>query len=514
MSKAAGVFPAVIFLLWRYLYMSMINVTDLTFGYDGGYENVFEHASFRIDTDWRLGFTGRNGRGKTTFLNLLMGKYKYRGTISASVDFDYFPFPVENMNLFTIDVIYEHCNAEDWQIYRELSLLEVSEDVLYRPFCTLSEGERTKVMLAAMFLRENNFLLIDEPTNHLDYKARKNLCRYLCKKKGFILVSHDRALLDGCTDHTLSINRADIEVTAGNFSVWYENKERRDSYELSENERLKKDIKRLKEAEKRTSEWSDKAESRKIGINPAKTEKSLTRRPMEGRKAKKMMARSKSIQTRYENEIEEKSSLLKNIEQSAELKIGSDDFFTDKLVSLNNLSVFYGDKQVCSGVTFNVNKGDKIALTGRNGCGKSSILKLICGEDIAYTGTLIKSSRLKISYVSQSTEGLSGNLSEFAAKKGIDESLFKSILRKLDFKRSQFDLDMNEFSGGQKKKVLIAASLCEKANLFVWDEPLNFIDVISRIQLEEMLKNSNAAMIFVEHDMSFTENVATEIIEI
>ncbi len=494
--------------------MSMINVNDLTFGYDGSYENVFEHANFIIDTDWRLGFTGRNGRGKTTFLNLLMGKYKYSGTISASVEFDYFPFEVADDSLFTIDVIHEHCSAEDWQIYKELSLLEVNDDVLYRPFRTLSEGEQAKTMLAAMFLRENNFLLIDEPTNHLDYNARRSLGRYLCKKKGFILVSHDRALLDECTDHTLSINRANIEVTAGNFSVWYENKELRDNFELAENEKLKKDIKRLRDAQRRTAQWSEIAESRKIGIDPKKTEKSLTRRPMEGRKSKKMMARSKSIQTRYENEIEEKSALLKNLEQSAELKIGSDDFFTDTLVSLKDVSVFYGDKQVCSGVSFDVNKGDKIALVGRNGCGKSSVLKLICGENITYTGTLIRSDRLKISYVSQSTDGLCGSLSEYAQKKGIDESLFKSILRKLDFKRSQFDIDMNDFSGGQKKKALIAASLCEKANLFIWDEPLNFIDVISRIQLESMLKSCDAAMIFVEHDVSFTENVATDIVHI
>lgn len=493
--------------------MSLINVVNLTFGYDGSYDNVFENVSFQLDTDWKLGFTGRNGRGKTTFLNLLLGKYKYSGSISASVNFDYFPFSAD-MELFTIDVIHEHCDAEDWQIYKELSLLEVDEDVLYRAFGTLSDGERTKIMLAAMFLRENNFLLIDEPTNHLDYEARKTLGKYLNKKQGFILVSHDRALLDECTDHTLSINRANIDVTKGNFSVWYENKQLRDSFELAENEKLKKDIKRLKEAEKRTAEWSDAAEKRKIGFDPAKTEKSISRRTVESRKAKKMMARSKSIQTRRESAVEEKSVLLKNLEQSAELKIGSDDYFSDCLLELKDISISYGEKIVCSGISFNVNKGNRIALSGRNGCGKSSLLKLIIGENITYSGTIIKNNRLKISYVSQSTEGLSGSLSDYAREYGIDESLFKSILRKLDFSRSQFDIDMNQFSGGQKKKVLIARSLCEKAHLFIWDEPLNFIDVISRMQIEEMLRKSNVSMIFVEHDMSFTENIATRIVHI
>ena len=199
--------------------MSLINVTDLTFSYDGSYENIFENASFQLDTEWKLGFTGRNGRGKTTFLNLLLGKYTYKGKISASVSFEYFPFEVEDKTQFTIDVIRSYAESiENWKILRELNLLDVSEDILYRSFETLSNGERTKALLAALFLKENSFLLIDEPTNHLDAEARKAVCSYLNRKKGFILVSHDRAFLDGCIDHILSINRTDIETQKGNFS--------------------------------------------------------------------------------------------------------------------------------------------------------------------------------------------------------------------------------------------------------------------------------------------------------
>ena len=200
-------------------YMSLINVTDLPFSYDGSYENIFENASFQLDTEWKLGFTGRNGRGKTTFLNLLLGKYTYKGKISASVSFEYFPFEVEDKTQFTIDVIRSYAESiENWKILRELNLLDVSEDILYRSFETLSNGERTKALLAALFLKENSFLLIDEPTNHLDAEARKAVCSYLNRKKGFILVSHDRAFLDGCIDHILSINRTDIETQKGNFS--------------------------------------------------------------------------------------------------------------------------------------------------------------------------------------------------------------------------------------------------------------------------------------------------------
>ncbi|HBG9668237.1 TPA: ABC-F type ribosomal protection protein Lsa(E), partial [Enterococcus faecium] len=153
--------------------MSLINVSNLTFSYEGSYDNIFENVSFQIDTDWKLGFIGRNGRGKTTFLNLLLGKYAYSGNISSTVKFEYFPYDVEDKSLYTIEVMKSICTeCMDWEIFREISLLDVQEDALYRPFNTLSNGEQTKVLLAALFLTASCFLLIDEPTNHLDIDAR------------------------------------------------------------------------------------------------------------------------------------------------------------------------------------------------------------------------------------------------------------------------------------------------------------------------------------------------------
>ncbi|HDR5106016.1 TPA: ABC-F family ATP-binding cassette domain-containing protein, partial [Bacillus anthracis] len=199
--------------------MSMIKVQDLTFSYPGSFDNIFEDVNFQIDTDWKLGFIGRNGRGKTTFLNLLLGNYEYSGKILASVEFNYFPYPVADKNKFTHEILEEICpQAEGWEFLREISYLNVDAEVMYRPFKTLSNGEQTKVLLAALFLNEGQFLLIDEPTNHLDTDARKIVSDYLRKKKGFILISHDRIFLDGCVDHILSINRANIEVQSGDYS--------------------------------------------------------------------------------------------------------------------------------------------------------------------------------------------------------------------------------------------------------------------------------------------------------
>lgn len=486
--------------------MSMIKIENLTFSYPSSYDNIFEDANVQIDTDWKLGFVGRNGRGKTTLLNLLQGKYEYSGKIISSVQFDYFPYSVSDKGLMTGDILPEICPfAEEWELMRELSYLEVEQDVLWRPFETLSNGEQTKVMLAALFLNKGHFLLIDEPTNHLDTKAREIVSSYLKKKKGFILVSHDRYFLDGCVDHILSLNRANIEVQSGNFSSWMENFWRQQESEQAQNERLKKDIKRLRQAAKRSAVWAGKVEASKIGA----ADKGFV-----GHKAAKMMKRAKSIEARQNQAAQERSGLLKNIETAQELKILPLSYHTDTLVTFSETVVWYDRKMVCGPVSFPVQQGDRIVLEGRNGSGKSSLLKILAGESIQHTGTVTIGSGLVISYVPQDTSFLRGSLADFAEEHQIDETLFKTVLRKLDFERVQFEKDMADFSGGQKKKILIAKSLCQQAHLYVWDEPLNFVDVYSRIQIEELIREFSPTMLLVEHDRAFRDTVGTKIVSI
>ncbi len=520
--------------------MSQIIVNDLTFSYDTSYDTIFEHVSFQLDTDWKLGFVGRNGRGKTTFLHLLQGRYSYEGTITSSVEFSYFPFEVADMTENTLEVVrniiapysewesrMEECLAGsmdhsamecygrlqelyqshdgyiiDEMIEKEIGKLQVDPEVLARPFATLSFGERTKLSLAALFLKKNNFLLIDEPTNHLDMEGRQTLAEYLQTKKGFILVSHDRSFLDQCIDHVLSINRENIEVQKGNYSSWNQNKEYQDNYELEKNEQLKKDISVLAEAAKRAMGWSDRVEASKIGTHVAD-------RGAVGHKAAKMMKRAKSIEHRKLDAIEEKKGLLKNIEQTDTLKINIMDFPGKRFMEAENLSLFYGEHAAASDINFSVQRGARLAIQGKNGSGKTTLLKLLLGEEIAYTGRYYVAPGLKISYVSQDTSYLMGGLKDFASNYGLDETIFKTVLRQLDFSRVQFEKDIREFSGGQKKKVLLAKSLAEPAHVFIWDEPLNFVDVFSRMQIEELILKYQPTMIFVEHDRIFSEKIAT-----
>ncbi|MER2081590.1 MAG: ribosomal protection-like ABC-F family protein [Ruminococcus sp.] len=502
--------------------MSQISVNGLTFCYDGSFDNIFEDVSFSIDTDWKLGFIGRNGKGKTTFLNILMGKYFYIGSVSASVRFEYFPYQLSDEQIdmpasaFIADI---KPDCEEWRVIRELSLLSEEADILYRPFKTLSHGERTKVMLAVLFSGENDFLLIDEPTNHLDSNAREIVKEYLASKNGFILVSHNRDLLDHCIDHVLVLNRKSIDVQNGNFSVWWENKQRRDNFAIAENEKHKKEIKKMRQSAKRTAEWADKSERTKIGFDPIKEhDRSISARAYIGAKTKKMQKRVKEMQNRIAHEIEEKEGLLSDIERTAELKLSPLDHHKNILVNVRDYRFRYNDADhpILNQLTFDVKKGDRIALVGQNGCGKSTLIKRILQRagmdselgDFTESGELEVASGLIISSVSQDTSFLHGSIWDFCEEKGLDRTMFGALLRQLDLERVQFTKNMEDFSEGQKKKVLIASSLLTTAHLYIWDEPLNYIDIFSRMQIEKLLNEYQPTLLFVEHDVRFRELVA------
>lgn len=496
--------------------MSIISVNNLTYYYDGCDEAVYENVSFTLDTTWKTGLIGRNGRGKTTLLKLLTGELENGGAVNTKAEFLYFPFDVEDKNMSGSELIGIICpDVQEWEVIRELSYMDTDCDILYRPFSTLSGGEQTRLLLCLLFLRDNAFLLIDEPTNCLDLDAREAIGDYLKAKSGFILVSHDRDLLDKCTDHILSLNRSDTEIINGNYSVWKENFDRKEANELMRDKKLKSEIGHLKAAAERSKKWADTAESRKIGIDPTKTEKSLDRRAVEGAKAKAMMKRMKAVESRRQTAIDEKSELLKNREYIDTLKIPSIKAKSATVLSVQNLVPYYCDycdngNALCEPVSFTLSDGERLCLSGKNGCGKSTILKIIAGADISYSGSIAKAPGLKISVLPQDTNGLCGTLDEFSERLGVDSELVRAILAKLGFSRRELIGRTENLSAGQKKKVLIAGSLATPANLYIWDEPLNFVDIISRIQLERLLGANTPTMLLAEHDRYFCENTGTK----
>ena len=488
--------------------MALIDIKNLTFEYIGGLEPIFKDLNLQLDTDWKLGFIGRNGYGKTTFLNLLMGRYEYKGTINKAIPMAYFPFDIEDYNLDTINLLeLLQPGFETWKLEREMNLLSVSIDVLYRKFSTLSNGEQSKVMLALLFSEEERFLLIDEPTNHLDSCGREVVSEYLKGKKGFILITHDRDFINNIVDHILTIEKNKIVLQKGTYDTWEQNKTMEDRYEIEKNERLRKDIRKLKQSAREKADWSDKVEATKIGSGP-------TDRGYIGHMAAKMMKRSKSIEKRYEKAIDEKEKLLKNIETIDKLEIEVLEHHSKYYIQAEDLTISYGKINIFKPVTFTLEGGDCLVFKGDNGSGKTSIIKAILGEDLKYEGKLEIVKGLIISYVPQEFKDIRGTINNFVYSEGIDKTKFLTVLRKLGFARSQFEIPIENFSMGQKKKIFLAKSICEKAHLLIWDEPLNYIDVISRIQIENMILEYSPTMILIEHDKRFIEKVATDIIEL
>ncbi len=235
-----------------------------------------------------------------------------------------------------------------------------------------------------------------------------------------------------------------------------------------------------------------------------------------------MQSRVTQIETRIQRELEEKEGLLKDLEQPADLKMTPLVHHKQRLVNIKDYRLTYqsSEKPVFSDLTFSICQGDRIALHGKNGCGKSTLIKMILQKaglndsnlTISEEGLCETASGLVISYISQDTSGLQGEISAFCRERHLDRSLFYAILRQLDFERVQFVKNMEDYSEGQKKKVLIAASLLTPAHLYIWDEPLNYIDIFSRMQIEKLLLQYQPTMLFVEHDVRFREKIATETI--
>lgn len=493
--------------------MPYIHISDVTFAYDEQEMPLFDHVSLQIDTRWKLGLTGRNGRGKTTLLRLICGELSYSGSIRSDCIIRRFPPRVTDTSWLTWDVLEECADGiPGWQIQRECTKLGITEAMLYRPFETLSGGEQTRALLAVSFLQEDSFLLLDEPTGHLDAQARQVVADFLAQQQGFLLVSHDRALLDGCVDHMLGLNRSSITLQKGNFSTWWKSMEQKQTRELEENQKLRREIDRLSEASRRTANWSDKVEQTKNGTRTGglRPDKGYI-----GHKSAKMMRRSKTIAARQEKAIEQKAALLHDVESMDLLKLPQLPCRKTALLGLHHVQIVYDPAHpVCQPVQLTLEPGERLALCGTNGCGKTSLLRLLCGEEVPHTGERYCQSGLRISYAGQNPSHLSGTIAAYAKELGADESLLKTILRKLGFERWQLETAMESLSMGQKKKVLLAGSLCTPAHVFVWDEPLGFLDVFSRMQLEQLLLQAKPTLLFVEHDAMFTGRIATRCAEI
>ncbi|NCB31996.1 MAG: ABC-F family ATP-binding cassette domain-containing protein, partial [Clostridia bacterium] len=246
--------------------MALFSFQNVTFGYEGNDDLVFEIFSCELYSNWRLALVGRNGRGKTTLLGLLDGRLKpLSGAVQAPGACALFPYEVGDSRHCTRSVMRLLCPAaKDWELERELRLLGVNPLALDRPYDTLSKGEQTKVQLCALFAGREEYPLIDEPTNHLDLAGRDAVAAYLAGKEGFLLISHDRTFLNRCADHVLALGRREPMLLRGNFSTYEEELNRQTQFEKSRSEKLHREIARLEDSVRQSEQWSRRGEKAKF----------------------------------------------------------------------------------------------------------------------------------------------------------------------------------------------------------------------------------------------------------
>lgn len=498
--------------------MTNISIKNLTFNYDNQLVPLFDNATVEIDSSWKTGLVGRNGDGKTTLMNLLCGKLSsYKGNIVTALSFSYFPLSLKTPNELTFYTLQSQVQIEEWRLKKELaSLCKNPSNLLWSPFNQLSGGEQTKVLLACAFAQKDYFPLLDEPTNHLDHKTRAQVANYLHhKKSGFILTSHDRIFLNHVIDHVVAIEQKKLIVSHGNYDTYSRNKQLKANFEQAQNQKLKNEISRLQNTTTIKSNWANQIEQRKIHSPHAKVsseERNISTGAI-GKASAKMMKRAKTIEKRITQKIDAKSTALAEVDSIDEITLNYHPLNVNHLLVVEELRIKYPhmNHALFDSLSFDLHPQERIAFLGNNGVGKSALLQTLLniGDTQTLSGKIYADSHLKISYLSQQSNSYQGTLKQFAHHYNLDYSLLLSHLRKLGMTRQVFNTRIEHMSKGQQKRVALAKSLIEPANLYIWDEPLNYLDIDNQQQILNAIKKVNPTMLLVEHDQYFIKQIAT-----
>ena len=523
--------------------MANILCRKVSFGYDGTERNVFTDLDLVIDTGWRTALTGRNGRGKTTLLRLIQGDLTPdRGHIERPVGVQRFPVSVADPAVSAFDAAkdaagpYRRWEREmarlldtdddsnlarygtlqtrfqeaggyeiDADLERELSALGIDGALRSRRFDRLSGGEQTRCLLAGLFARQAGFPLIDEPTNHLDRAGRERVAEYLHAKHGFLIVSHDRAFLDACADHVIALNPDTVETRRCSFSTWRHAFLERLARQERANTELRREIGRLEDAARQRRRGADKREAEK----GAHTDKGFI-----GARAARQMKRAIAVEHRADKAVEERRQTLVDIERTYPLRLPAPSRRRARPIATAHDLVVVRDKPLFAPISFRVRSGDRLAVVGPNGSGKTSLLELLREAPLAFEGTLTRPARLDIARVCQQPRWTAGLLSDHLAAEGMDESRFRQVMAALGVRGATLERRLESMSPGQRKKIELARSFLLPADLLLWDEPLNFLDNDAREAIQEVVLRDTPTMVFVEHDAVFVDRVATATLEL
>ena len=516
--------------------MIEIQVNSLVKSFEVGH-NVLDGLTFQIDQGERVGLLGRNGAGKTTLFRILtqelepdegrvsVGQGRRLGLISQ--------IPVYPAG-YTVEDVLRSAFARLESLAKEMEALEgrmaagetdpallrrygslaerfevfggydtdvavnkianglsISQEQRQQLFDSLSGGEKTRVNLGRLILEDTDILLLDEPTNHLDLHATEWLEEYIRGFRGTVVaISHDRYFLDRVVTRVIEIENGRAEFYSGNYSFYAVEKERRYQERLKQYQKEQAKIEQLEKAAEQLRLWAfmgmDKTCRRAVNIERRIERMRTTAKPT---KARKMDARFSTAE-----------------------------FHGDELLGIRNLAKSYGDKHLFDSITLKIEGGERIALIGDNGTGKSTLIKMIMGELYPDDGRIKLGPQAKPAYLPQIIrfDHPDWNLVEnmMASKRGLSAQSARNRLAAYDFRGEDVFKPVSVLSGGEQSRLRLCMLMDGEVNFLILDEPTNHLDIASREWIEEAVESYDGTLLFVSHDRYFINRFATRIWEL
>ena len=508
-----------------------------------GLKNVLNGMNLTLKTGEKAVLIGCNGAGKSTVLKIIMkqenisaGTINIRKNATIGILRQIYEYEETNPNVYTFlqrsfehffeletklkklenemsyeksdekisDLLQKYGNVQQKYIQmggydiqekfnKICSGLQINEKMLNQNYNDLSGGEKTIVNLGALLLKEPSILLLDEPTNHLDMEKLEWLEKFLKEYKGTILmVSHDRYFLDKIATKTILLENGKEKIYLGNYSYFLKEDEKRTLAEFENYKNQQKMIKKMKESIKTLRKFGE-----------------LAKNEMFFKRAKSIEKKLAKIEQLPQVDLEQKTLL--NFKLNIDSRSGKD------VVIINNLNKNFESKNIFENANLQIHYGEKIALIGKNGTGKSTLLKIIMNEDCEYTGEIKIGQSVNIGYIPQEINFEDDNqtiLNFFEQFDNRNETEIRTSLAKYMFRGNDVFKKVSSLSGGEKVRLILAKLLKQNINFLILDEPTNHIDIETRELLEEAIKEYSGTVLFVSHDRYFINNLAERIVEV
>ena len=508
-----------------------------------GLKNVLNGMNLTLKTGERAAIIGCNGAGKSTVLKIIMkqenisaGTINIRKNATIGILKQIYEYEETNPNVYTFlqrsfehffeletklkklenemsyekndekmsELLQKYGNVQQKYIQmggydiqekfnKICSGLQINEKMLNQNYNDLSGGEKTIVNLGALLLKEPSILLLDEPTNHLDMEKLEWLEKFLKEYKGTILmVSHDRYFLDKIATKTILLENGKEKIYFGNYSYFLKEDEKRTLAEFENYKNQQKMIKKMKESIKTLRKFGE-----------------LAKNEMFFKRAKNIEKKLAKIEQLPQVDLEQKTLL--NFKLNIDSRSGKD------VVIINNLNKNFESKNIFENANLQIHYGEKIALIGKNGTGKSTLLKIIMNEDCEYTGEIKIGQSVNIGYIPQEINFEDDNqtiLNFFEQFDNRNETEIRTSLAKCMFRGNDVFKKVSSLSGGEKVRLILAKLLKQNINFLILDEPTNHIDIETRELLEEAIKEYSGTVLFVSHDRYFINNLAERIVEV